>query len=238
MTSWKLIVRSLTFHIRSHAGVLLGAIIGSAALIGALVVGDSVRGSLHDLALARLGNVTVALNGNDRFFRDALADSLNGSFSSAAVLLIPGTASTEDGSARANRVQVLGVDERLQKMQPRAPRFSGTNAAGVILNTTLAEHLHAKTGDTITLRVQKPSLLSREAPISPQQDYAVALRLAVSGVVGDEEFGRFSLQASQLPPFNAFVPLALLQERLELTNRANLLLASGTHAELANMRLS
>jgi hypothetical protein len=61
MTSWKLIVRSLTFHIRSHLGVILGAIIGSAALIGALVVGDSVRGSLHDLALARLGNVTVAL---------------------------------------------------------------------------------------------------------------------------------------------------------------------------------
>ena len=78
------------------------------------MVGDSVRGSLHDLALTRLGNVTVALNGNDRFFRASLADSLNRSFPTAPVLLIPGTAATEDGSARANRVQVLGVDEEVR----------------------------------------------------------------------------------------------------------------------------
>ncbi|HUR44592.1 MAG TPA: FtsX-like permease family protein [Candidatus Saccharimonadales bacterium] len=238
MTSWKLILRSLQFHFRAHLGVVLGAAIGSAALIGALVVGDSMRGSLRDLGLARLGGVTVALPGNDRFFTESLADALNKSFRSAPVLLIPGTAASEDGSSRANRVQVVGVDDRLQRLQARGPKFSNSAPAGTILNSTLAAHLKAKVGDTVSLRVQKPSLLSREAPISPQQDYSVALRLPVTGIVGDDEFGRFSLQASQLPPFNAFVPLALLQERLELTNRANLLLANGTRAELANVRLA
>src|SRR4051794_6696716 len=73
MTFWRLIRRSLQFHARSHLGVLLGAVVGSAALIGALLVGDSVRGSLRRMALARLGNVDVALSAGDRSFRDALA---------------------------------------------------------------------------------------------------------------------------------------------------------------------
>ena len=55
MTFWTLIRRSLRFHARAHLGVVLGAAIGSAALIGALVVGDSVRESLTDMALRRLG---------------------------------------------------------------------------------------------------------------------------------------------------------------------------------------
>src|SRR2546421_9204528 len=73
MTFRTLILRSLRFHARAHLGVVLGAAVGSAALIGALVVGDSVRGSLHDLALQRLGKVHYALAPNDRFFRITVA---------------------------------------------------------------------------------------------------------------------------------------------------------------------
>src|SRR5206468_7686455 len=69
MTLWTLVLRSLRFHARAHLGALLGATVGSAVLIGALVVGDSVRGSLREMALARLGKVQIALAANDRFFR-------------------------------------------------------------------------------------------------------------------------------------------------------------------------
>ena len=43
-------------------------------------------------------------------------------------------------------------------------------------------------------------------------------------IVTDEEFGRFSLRANQVAPFNAFLNLARLQKQLGETNRANLLL--------------
>ena len=76
MTLLTLIFRSLHFHARAHLGALVGAAVGSAVLIGALVVGDSVRGSLRDMALARLGRVQIALAANDRFFRAALSDEL------------------------------------------------------------------------------------------------------------------------------------------------------------------
>src|SRR5438876_6245143 len=116
MTLGTLILRSLRFHARSHLGALLGAWVGSAVLIGALVVGDSVRGSLRDMALARLGKVQLALAANDRFFRAELAAELahKGLLDGMSVpaIALPATAHTPDESARANRVQVLGVDDR------------------------------------------------------------------------------------------------------------------------------
>jgi len=103
MTLRTLIRRSLRFHWRAHLGVVLGAAVGSAALIGALVVGDSVRGSLLDSALARLGRIDVALDGRDRFIREKLANDLGRH--SAPVLRIRGSVNKSDDSARANRVQ-------------------------------------------------------------------------------------------------------------------------------------
>jgi len=78
----------------------------------------------------------------------------------------------------------------------------------------------------------KPSLLSREAPISPREDVSTGLRLTVSAVVSDAEFGRFGLQASQAAPMNAFVPLAWLQAKVDQPGRANLLLTSGPKPDL------
>jgi putative ABC transport system permease protein len=235
MNSRRLIWRSLTHHARSHLGVVLGAAVGSAALIGALLVGDSIRGSLRHMALARLGEVTVALESGDRFFRDQLADEFT--FGAAPIAQVAGTATRSDGEARANNVQVIGIDERLAEVTGKHPQFSTNEGDVVILNTALASHLGVKAGDSVLLRVQKPSLLSREAPITPQQDSAVALRLTVAAVAGDEEFGRVGLRASQVPPHNAFVPLRLLQQRLELGERANVLLVGGADQQAAEQQL-
>ena len=126
MTSWTLIRRSLRFYARAHLGVALGAAIGSAALIGALIVGDSVHGTLRERALARLGKTWFAMNTGDRPFLASFRNRLDsptfggslgpGSIlpSSAAplgtALALPAVVTRADGSARANQVRVLGVD--------------------------------------------------------------------------------------------------------------------------------
>ena len=227
MTFWTFILRSLRFHFRSHLGALLGALVGSAVLIGALLVGDSVRESLRHLGLARLGRIEFALDAGDRFVRSALADDLKVALQTdvAPALHVAGTAANSAGDARANRVNVLGIDDRFWSMDSMSVGAANPlKNDEVLLNDHLAAQLGAKQDDTVVLRVHKPSLLSREAPVSPQEDTSLALRLTVKAVVSDDGLGRFSLQANQLPPFNAFVPLSLLQSRLELTNRANLLL--------------
>jgi len=226
MNLWNLAQRSLRFYLRSHLGTVSGAAIATAVLTGALLVGDSVRGSLRAMALARLGKVDFALASGDRLFRDALAREM--ALSNALVvpaLQLPGTAGTPDASARASQVTITGVLPEFWQLAQIPPPLALSNNA-VFLNAPLARQLKARPGDTIILRAPKISHLSRDAPLSPEEDSTVALRLEVARILSDAEFGRFGLSASQLPPFNAFVPLPLLQNRVNATNQANLLLAA------------
>src|ERR1051325_8512682 len=131
MTSRTLLRRSLRFHARSHLGVVLGAALRRPPFIRAPVVGYSVRGSLKQMALNRLGPVHFALSTQDRPFQGDLRRRLCG-LSAAAyraatpdrpglpyppsicpqaqALILPAVVTKPDGSARANRVNVIGVD--------------------------------------------------------------------------------------------------------------------------------
>ncbi len=226
MTTWTLVVRSLRFHARAHWGTFLGAAIGSTVLIGALVVGDSVRESLRQMAVVRVGRTPLALASHDRLFRDVLAKAFENPLDAivAPALQLPATANTADDSARANHVQILGVDERFWSLSGRNLAFRAPSTDEIVVNQRLARQLAVKVGDVVLVRVPKPTQLSRDAPISPQEDYSVALRLTLSGIATEDEMGAFSLQANQIPPFNAFVSLAMLQERLKVPGRANLIL--------------
>lgn len=224
-TLWTLACRSLQYYWRSHLALFLGTAIAAAVLIGALLVGDSVRLSLREMALRRLGATHYALSGGDRYFRSALANDLRAQWAGglAPALRLGGVASMPDDSARANDTQVLGVDANFWKLlapgQPELP------ADTVAINQRLAAQLNARAGTEIVLRVPKVSPLSREAPIAPQEDTTAALRVTVGRILSPAEGGDFNLQASQIPPLNAFVPLALLQKQAAAEGQANLLLA-------------
>ena len=214
MTSVTLILRSLRFYWRTHLSVLAGVALTSAILTGALAVGDSVRHGLRQLALLRLGGITHALPPSDRLFRAALADETG----TVPALLLPGTVTRPDGSARANNVQIAGVDEQFWKLG------SATNFTGIVVNERLAVQLAIRVGDTIVVRIEQPALISRDAALSGKSDVTAALRVPVAAIAGDNDFGRFSLRAEQVPPQTVFVPLALLQQEIKRPGKVNTLL--------------
>src|SRR5687768_10611553 len=113
MTLATLSRRSLVYHARQHLGAILGSGVAAAVLIGALVVGDSVRQSLVEMALARLGKVDLVLASNDRLFTGSLGPNVARQTRSisTAVLQLPGSAVNSDASTRANQVQVIGVGD-------------------------------------------------------------------------------------------------------------------------------
>ena len=76
MKTRKLILKSLLFYWRTNLGVFFGVAISTAIIVGALVVGDSVRFSLRQITLDRLGRIEYAIASGDRFFRSALAGEL------------------------------------------------------------------------------------------------------------------------------------------------------------------
>src|SRR3954452_910873 len=76
MNAWRYTFASLRHYRRIHIAVILGVAVATAVLTGALLVGDSVRGSLRDLTLERLGKIDTVLVAQHPF-RAALADELS-----------------------------------------------------------------------------------------------------------------------------------------------------------------
>lgn len=238
MTHWRLILISLRYYARPQAILLAGVAIGTAVLVGALAVGDSVRITLREQALARLGQVHYAMQSGDRFFRDELgnnmAETVNGSVVSA--LQVNGIVVNTENQLRVNNAQILGVDESFWKLAPQPHEQVTLDDEFVIINDLLAEQLKLKIGDELLLRMEQPDVLSRDAPLSSVEDSSLAFRLNISAIYADANFGHFSLRANQAVPFNIFVGKATLQEKLDLVCRSNLMLVgiapAATHSLL------
>src|SRR5215468_3882576 len=111
-----LILRSLAYYWRSNLAVVLGVATAVAVLAGALLVGDSVRGSLKGLFEERLGKTDEVIS-SPGFFREKLVDDIQadsrfgGSFAGACpIIAFSGVISDQKTGRRASNVQVYGVD--------------------------------------------------------------------------------------------------------------------------------
>ncbi|MHC4693296.1 MAG: ABC transporter permease, partial [Planctomycetota bacterium] len=221
-----LVKKSLVFYWRTNIGVLLAVLTSTAILTGALVVGDSVRHSLRMMMTARLGKTNLALVANNRFFTAGLADELAQKLNTnvAPALYLQGIVANSDGTKRANKIEVLGLDDRFFALGPGNDPFDEDFSEGIVLNDSLAARLGVTVGDEVLLRIEQPALMSRDIPITPDSDLSIASRLVVKAVAGEPEFGRFSLQANQIPSLNAYVPIKWLQKQLDRNGQANVLL--------------
>jgi len=226
-----LVARSLRFHWRSHVGVALGSAVAATVLVGALVVGDSVRWSLSRMARARLGEAHLAVVGGNRFFRDALADDLSRELGvpAAAIVQVGGIAARADGTDRVNQAQVIGADEAFWRLGGAAePLLPGAGRDAVAVNSRIVRRLGVGPGDRLVLRLAEADTMPADVPLSGEHGTSIALRPTVRAVAGPDAFGRFSLSANQVPPYNVYLPLARLQAVLALEGQANLLLIGGS----------
>ena len=244
MNRTRLLFRNLFYHWRGNLAVLLGVAVGSAVLIGALLVGDSLAGSLRALTLDQLGWVDQAMV-TGRFFREELAKKMLAEQVSP-VILLQGSARMENGPP-VGKVTVLGVD---QTFWPKATVLAqghkdvfktGSDMSWqmadpeVALNAALARALKAKVGDTITLDVQKADTMPREILLGKRktEDSVKLLKVKVQQILPDEGMARFTLKPSPEAARNAFLPLNFLQKELGLPGRVNALLVGGVKQSLA-----
>jgi putative ABC transport system permease protein len=229
MSVVSLVLRSLRFYWRTTLGVFAGAALASGILIGALAVGDSVRYTLEQQALARVGGAQLALSAPNRFFREDLAIALMDDLATpvAPVLAIRGTVSKPDGTRLASNVQIVGVNDRFWQLGSDKDLFLGARNDDAVANEQLALQLGAHVGDALVVRVEEPSYVSRDAPLSGRTDTSTAFRVQLRAIAGEAQFGSFSLQPSQIPPMTLFVPLQALQTELKRPGRVNMLLVGG-----------
>jgi len=225
-----LLRRSLTHYWRTNLAVVLGAATAVTVLAGALLVGDSVRASLRDLFLLRLGQVSYVV-ASDLFFREAQVGKLEELypfgkiFSEAAPLIeLEGIITHEPTGRRALQVRVYGVDERFWRFH-RSER-SAPQGREAFLSANLAAELGAAPGDTVLVRLEKPSLVHVDSLHGRKDQLGRSLRLRGGAVLSAEELGEFSLRPSQGAVRAVFVPLRRLQQDLDQEGRVNRILVS------------
>ena len=217
--------RSLAYYRFEHFAVMLGVAVGVAVLAGSMIVGDSVRGSLREQALVRLGRVEAAAM-SGRFFRTELAaDCTSNGLAAKAVPVISvrGSAVNADSEARVNRTSIWGIDQDFWKLAVRADGVTPVDRE-VVLNESLATELGASVGDAVLLRLGKASPIAADTLLGRRDDVTTRMRLTVKAIVADDGLGGISLRPQQQTPRNAFVSRELLERQLEQGDRANAIL--------------
>jgi len=214
-----LVFRNLVYFRRTNLAVIAGVATAVAVLSGALLVGDSVRGSLRDLALARLGK-TQAVVSSAGFFREKLSDDVAGS---APLITLQGIVTHEKDRRRAANVSIYGVDDRFWRFHGIAP----PEGSGAPVSDALARELNVAVGDTILIRVEKPSAIPAESLVGRKEDSGKTIRLDAGAILDRAHLGEFSLRSTQGDVYAVFVPLRRLQRELAEPAHVNtLLLAS------------
>ena len=233
MRTTRLIKRSLAYYWQTNVVVVLGVAIAVAVLTGALLIGESVRGSLRDLVSQRLG-ATDQLVASTDFFREELATDLlqpaSGVESSCPLIALDGLVIHEPSRRRAGDVRVYGVDERFWK-------FNGVAAEApqnreVLLSESLAAELSANGGDSILLRIEKPSDIPVESLHGRKEDPGRTIRLNLKSALPASALGEFSLRPQQGPVRAIFVSLPFLQRELEQEKKVNTILIAGNSAPI------
>ena len=100
--SWlRLLWRTAMYRLREQLLVVLGLAIAAAVVSGSLVIGDSVRASLHETALARIGRIDCAVLGQGRFLDAGLAPRLQSALIASGELTAKGEMELAAGKGRA-----------------------------------------------------------------------------------------------------------------------------------------
>jgi putative ABC transport system permease protein len=224
MNRSRLVIRSLLHYWRTNLAVLLGVIAGTSVIGGALIVGDSVKASLRQMTLDRLGDIDFALSGR-RFVTEQLAkniiaaakaDGPLGSIAPGIVMQAGLQAKAGDSIRRAGQVNVYGVDDRGWSLIESAgiARPTGTS---LVLNAQAAAAVNAKVGDEVTLWIELPSAVPRDTLMGKKDNDSQEITLTVGAIAPDATgLARLGLLPTQSLPLNAFLDLAVLQERLSL----------------------
>tara|TARA_R110002072_G_scaffold302100_1_gene483938 strand:+ start:118006 stop:121560 length:3555 start_codon:yes stop_codon:yes gene_type:complete len=257
MKTSTLILRSLMHYWRIHLAVFLGVVAGTTVISGALIVGDSVRESLKEMSLARLGGVDLALH-SPRFLREETAGrvyenpKLQEVVQNVAPALIMDGAlvrETSDGTVtdRAGGIRVFGINDRFANMSEFDDN-SLPKGDELILSDRVARQLNAKVGDELTLWVEMPATIPRESQLGGIEDQDTqSVPLTVKAIFPETSgTGRFDLSPGQQLPLTVFVSLENLQESVGLEEvrrsrdfpngkpaRVNALFVSLTSAELS-----
>jgi ABC-type antimicrobial peptide transport system permease subunit len=247
----RLVRRSIWFHRSVGLAVALGVAAATAVVSGALLVGDSMRGSLRGLTLERLGEIDAAVMPGSFFNASRVPAGLPSDvraipaiYFARGVVESSGTAggSGQTRTRRSGNVQLIASGPSFWDLGIRDVRpatFPGEQ--GVVLNRRTADELGVEVGDRVTVRLPAEQAVPADSPLGRRESQSEGLpRLEIVDIIPNEGLGRFAIQPSQATPLCAYLAIETVQDVLEREGQANMLLlsASGKVDQAAADRLT
>ncbi|MDC0584458.1 ABC transporter permease [Bacteroidales bacterium] len=237
MTFFKLIIQSFRFYFKTNFIAALGVVVASSVIIGALIVGDSVKFSLNQAVHYRLGNIEYALTYGDKFFTTTLSDKLNEhQIVNAPCLYTTATMVTGGGKKRLNKVQVWGVNHYFNDATGYSGSFDSLQNNEIIIGRNLAEKLGLLEGDFVQVKLTKTSIMPANTPFVSEEGQVVTKRLNVVQIIDKEGGERLNLKSSQTSPYNAFVSLNWFGRIMKMPSKANMLFFPDNQTDEAKIR--
>lgn len=231
----RMISASMRHSWRISTSVALGVATATAVIVGALLVGDSMRGSLRGLTIERLGKTEVVIAPGGFFDpRGVMApgQSDSGSDPTALILFESGIVESRDTTSadrsirRAGAVQIIGCDDDFWQLDVSGnlPRHL-PDEQSVVLNQSTADELGVNVGDLVTVRLPVEQAVPADSPLGRRDTQSEGLpRMKVVDIIADRGLGRFSISPSQASPQNIYISRQTIAEALERDGQANMLL--------------
>ncbi|WP_372895381.1 ABC transporter permease [Stieleria sp.] len=234
LSAGSMVVSAVRYNWRTSLAVALGVAIATAVIVGALLVGDSMRGSLRGLTVERLGKIDSVLAPGGFFSAENAATTLGVDPSQLATVLLFDRAVIETvGSAdsrRAGAVQTIGCDESFWDLDVSgiAPKTMPGDDT-IVLTEALAVELGVQIGDQVTVRLPVEQAVPADSPLGRRDVQTEGIpRLTVVDILPDRGLARFSLSPAQAAPKNVFLSRDVIGEVLEREGQTNIALASVT----------
>lgn len=226
----KLVWAGIRYSWRLSGSVALGVATATAVIVGALLVGDSMRGSLRALTVERLGKTESAVLPG-RFF-DPRGISPEGVQATPLILFESGIVESRDAKSgtnkirRAGSVQIVGCDDSFWQLDTSGNRPQRMPADdSVVLNQSAAAELGVQIGDRVTVRLPVEQAVPADSPLGRRDVQSEGLpRMEVVDIIPDRGLGRFSISPSQASPQIVFLSRQTIGEVLQREGQANLLL--------------
>jgi ABC-type antimicrobial peptide transport system permease subunit len=227
LSRFTLLLRNLTYFRWANLAVVAGMAVATAVLTGALMVGDSVRASLRELAESRLEFVDHALV-SPRFVDQSLAKRVadHPEFKQRFESVTPGITLRGGAATADDRNHTAGV--QIAALAGRYP----VPANEAIVNAALAESLGIADPARATglrFNVPAPDEAPKDATLARRGRGENILTVGVSKVQIAPPGGflaMFNLAGGQRPPRNAWVNLDQLQRDIDRPGQVDLLLVT------------
>jgi len=230
MSFIKLIFKSIWYYRKLNLTIVLGIALSTAILVGALIIGDSVKFSLEQITVQRLGNTSQVITAGERLFRQQLAQELTKEtgVQTTALLRANGFGVIDGGELRINQLAIWGVDSTLGSQALGANHSESFNLKNneAAINENIASISGLKIGDEFLLLVNKLNTFPANTPFVSVKEATISFRIKVARILKADELGNLNLKNIQSAPRNVFLNLSFLNKQMELQQKANVLLVS------------